>query len=71
MAVEPVITGAGVALIRTFNIEVLLQTPLAVISVTEPVVPPPHITDTEEVFAAPLIVPPLTVHEYEVAEGAV
>ena len=46
----------------TAMVEVLLQIPLEVITVTDPAGPAPHTTEIEEPVAEPLIVPPDTVH---------
>ena len=70
IAEGPVIEGVGVVFTIIGNTDVLLQLPLLVVNETDPAGPAPQITVTVDAFAAPLIVPPVTVQLYIEADGA-
>ena len=70
IAFAPIIVGEGVVFTITAMVEVLLQIPLEVITVTDPAGPAPQTTEIDEAVEEPLIVPPVTVHAYVVATGA-
>ena len=56
----PLMPGAGVVLMITLLLDVLLQMPLAVVRVIVPDGPAPHTTFTVEAVLDPEITPPVT-----------
>ena len=67
----PAIVGLGVAVMLTVLLLVVLQLPLAEVKFTEPVPAAPQIIVTLADVAEPLIVPPITLQLYVLAELAV